>query len=589
MPVSRRWPLVAAAVIVAAAIAGLAGWTLRPAPPAPAVQRFTYELPAGQTFRFPPTPVMAFAQNGREFVYNTADGLYLRSMDQLGARLVQGTEQQQFTTPVLSPDGQSVAYFQIPNELRRIPVTGGASLVITNVGPPAGGRWQKDGTILYGQAQGVFRVSANGGEPELIVPAKEGERVYGPELLPNGDWVLFSVTTGSWTQAAQVVAQSLSTGERRTLVNGGADAHYLPTGHLVYAFNDVLYAVPFDAESLTVSGTAVPVVQGVMRASGDSTGTANYSVADDGTLVYVSGSTTGGGFDYVWVDADGRESATGMTCTCVNPALSPDGKRIAITRAATAAADSADIWIESLDQQTFTRLTFEPGAENNALWSPDGAQIVYDSAGQLYMRRADGTGMPELVASGGGAPVAWTPDGELIIGAPSPDGKNRDIAVVAMTGEHERRTLISTEFNEGRAVLSPDGHWLAYQSDESGMPEIYVRPYPDVESGKWQISSHGGQEPKWARDGRTLYFVTSDDLMAASVGSSQTAFDFKTPARVLDIRKYFLPAVTRRYDVAPDGRFLFAKSATAQQNGAAPRIVIVTHWTEELKRLVPTD
>ena len=362
----------------------------------------------------------------------------------------------------------------------------------------------------------------------------------------------------------------------------------MPTGRLVYAFNDVLYAVPFDAESLTVSGTAVPVVQGVMRAAGDSTGTANYSVADDGTLVYVSGSTTAGGYDYVWVDADGRESATGMTCACVNPALSPDGRRIAVMNAANRATD-ADIWIESLEQQTFTRLTFEPGSESAALWSPDGTQIVYESAGRLYMRRADGTGMPELVASGGGTPLAWTPDGEVIIMALSPDGENRDIAVVAMTGEHERRTLISTEFNEGRAVLSPDGHWLAYQSDESGTWEIYVRPYPDVDSGKWQISAHGGQEPKWARDGRTLYFVTAEDLMGASVGSSQTAFDFKTPTRVLDIRKYFLPTTTRSYDVAADGRFLFAKSATANQNGAAPRIVIVTHWTEELKRLVPTD
>ena len=287
-------PWIAATAVVTAAIAGLVGWSLQPTPESQPVNRFDYSLPDGRSFRSTGRPVIAVSPDGRHFAYNTNQGLFLRSMSDLEARIIPGTELDG-RSPEFSPDSQSVAYYDIAlNQIRRSAISGGAPVVIASVPENLYGlSWEGDGTILYGQPEGVYRVPATGGTPELIIPTEEDTIIYGARLLPDGDSVMFSVGPIEDWDLARIVAQSLSTGERRVLVEGGYDARYVPTGHLIYALDDGLFAVVFDAATLTVSGGAVPLVDEVMR-GGIFTGTAHYGVADDGTLVYVRGTSVYG-------------------------------------------------------------------------------------------------------------------------------------------------------------------------------------------------------------------------------------------------------------------------------------------------------
>ena len=265
----RPMPLALAAMLFGGLVGGVATWNLVPREPR-SVTRFAYELPDGDAFRG--QAVMAFSADGRHFVYNTTDGLYLRSMEALDARLIPGTEGtlgNPLRYPFFSPDGESVGYFQ-RGELKRIATNGGAPIVICAAEFVGSASWEQDETILFGQPEGILRVSVNGGTPELVIPAEEGEQMDSPQLLPDGESVLFSVATATgstrWDEA-QIVVQSLPTGERTVVWQGGSNARYVPTGHLVYALRDTLYAIAFDADSLTVSGGPIPVVEGVRRAA----------------------------------------------------------------------------------------------------------------------------------------------------------------------------------------------------------------------------------------------------------------------------------------------------------------------------------
>jgi Tol biopolymer transport system component len=594
--IAQRVGVPVAFVAAGAAVAAIAALSLRPAPvPAP-INRLVYPLPEAHELRNLGRPVMALSPDGRRLVYNTTDGLYVRSLDALEARLIPGTEES-LTNPFFSPDGQSLAYFAA-GELKRVSLNGGAPVVIAGgVTNLYGAHWASDGTILFGQSDGIYRVPANGGTPSLVIPALEGEVIYGPELLPDGESVLFSATTTPSWDEAHIAVQSLATGERTGLVSGGSEARYTGTGHLVYALRDGLFAVAFDAATLTVSGGAVSLVQGVTRAvPAIATGTANYGIASDGTLVYLSADIAGlAAWTPVWADRDGNEEPLGLgPCRCASPAVSPDGTRLAYDFPTEAQTDS-DVWVWSLSQRTNTRLTFEPGFQLGALWSPDSTRIAYSSLGLgLFVRPADGTGTPERLLEAGGAPPpvawAWTAADELIISQPTASG-GVDIALLSLADDRELRPLLTSQFNEYRPALSPDGRWLAYQSDESGQFEIFVRPFPEVGAGRWQVSSGGGEQPRWSRDGHTLVYLGATSLMAASVRQG-AAFTHDTPEAVLDRRPYLYNALPpRMYDVSQDGeRFLMMKLPGADTQGDAlpPQFIVVTNWVEELKQRVPT-
>jgi eukaryotic-like serine/threonine-protein kinase len=591
----------AAGLIAGLFIAAAIAWALWPAADLRPLNTFSYDLPQGRTVRFAGRPVLALSPDGRRFVYNAPGGLYVRSMGELEARLIPGTEAE-LTSPFFSPDGQSVAYWGGirgigKGPLKRIGVNGGAAVVVADgLANLFGASWSEDGTILYGQPQGIFRVSANGGNPELVIPAKEGESLYGPELLPDGDSVLFSTTTtGKWDDA-EIVAQSLSTGQRTILVKGGSDAHYV-AGRLVFALGDGLFGVAFAAERLQVSGGAVPLVQGVMRAAADTTGAANYAVASDGTLVYFSGTNTRSGWSLIWADRSGHVVGNAVSEQIENardPRLSPNGERVALTRGP---FTSGDIWVYDLGGRPPIPLA-EEGDDTHPVWSPDGTRIAFATVlrsggarADVYTVPADGSARDPVPLHADGLavlPAAWSAQGELILARPIVDG-NWDIVATSAEREGDVRGVVATPDDEFDPALSPDGRWLAYVSDRTGQTEIWVKRYPD--GVPVRVSRDGGQEPVWSRDGKELFFQRAQGtfvMMSVAAQTTEEKFAFDPAVELFSGQYVFYPGPAQSsYAVAPDGRFLLISPLSSNDLVATSKIVVVQNWVEELKRKVP--
>ena len=497
------------------------------------------------------------------------------------------------TSPFFSPDGQTVGYWdRFATELKRIAISGGAPVTITAAPDnPNGVTWESDGTILYGQEDGIWHVPDTGGTPELLIPAEEGERLHGPQMLPGGEWVLFTFRpagTSAWDEA-QIVVQSLTTAERETLITGGRDARYVPTGHLVYGLNGAILAVPFDVGSRQVVGGPVSVIDGVGAGEDINSGAMHFALADNGSLVYVPGSAGGGNpVALVWVGRDGDEERIPAPPRAYDsPRVSPDGTRVAVD---IADGDNTDVWIWDLARETLTQLTFDEGVDDFPLWTPDSARVVFSSSrdgGGLFWKAADGTGQVERLKEGAARPYAWSADGRLIF------QQAQDIGVLTMEGERTAEMLLDAEFVEAEPALSPDGRWLAYVSLETGTPLVYVKPFPNVDDGLWNVSLVYGRDPVWSPDGPELFYRTRTDLMVAQVETEPT-FSSRTPEPLFSLSGYEIggPGTGRRFDLAPDGdRFVVQKPGTAEQTSDGDSfngLIFVENWFEELTERVPT-
>ena len=593
----RPLPIAAISVLVTGIVVGLTVWLgMQPEPRS--VNRFDYDFPDDQVFRNNGRRVMDLSPNGREFIYNTNIGLYLRTMGELEARLIAGTVEPNVTAPAFSPDGQSVVYYdQDSDQLERIAISGGAPVTVGPVALNVNGlSWAADGMIYIGQPEGILSVPATGGTPELIISIEEGTEVYGPRLLPDGDSLLFTeAPEGEWDDA-RIVVQSLSTGEKTVLIEGGSDARYMPTGHLSYALGDGLFAVAFDPDSLTVSGGAVPLVQGVMRAGNGQTGVANYRVSEDGTLIYVTGSTLTNGKTLLWVDREGLvEPINVPPRNYFHAQLSPDNEFVALT----VFDEELDIWIWDLERETLQRLTFDPSRNIAPIWSPDGQRVAFtqdvNGTEEVFWQAADGSGTAEALteeSAAGVMPNDISPDGTTLIYASSSFvGGGADIWMVPTAGPATEETpLLASAADERSASLSPNGQWLAYQSDESGQSEVYVRPFPDVDSRRVQISTGGGGSPLWSRDGRELFYYVIGapaSIMAVSVELEPTFRPGRT--ELLFQGEFVVPGPRGSfYDVSLDGqRFLMVQELAEIGERERPQLIIVENWLEELKRLAP--
>jgi serine/threonine-protein kinase len=620
---------VAAALVLGGLLVGLIGLSRSPAEVPRPVSRFEHHIPADQTFRSNGRAVLALSPDGRHFVYNTERGLYLRSMGALEAQLIPGTETrpghvdlQVPAGPFFAPGGESVGYFE-GGQLKRIDVSGGAPFVICAAEPSFGASWETDNTILFGQSGGVgsvragperggiMRVSANGGTPQLVVPANEGEFLYGPQLLPGDDAVLFTATTaigGNRWDAAQVVVQSLSSGKRIVLLQG-SDARYVATGHLLYAVDDALFAVPFDPARLALLGGPISVANGLVRAGDQArqTPAANYAISDNGTIVYL----TGGGFQgsspfgtLVWVDRRGREEPLEAPRVRYSaPRFSPDGTRVAFE----ARNPRSDMWIWEIRRRLLTQVTSDAASDVLPVWSPDGQRLVWasDRGGglvNLYTQSVDGTaGLERLTDSPTSQrPSSFTPDGtRLVITEADPTrgpGTAGVLRILTMRGDRHVADLGNPAIAGINAEFSPDGRWVAYEAPEGGQVQVYVRPFGTPSERRWQVSTNGGREPLWARSGRELFYLAPDGtLMGVPIdpGTGDASFAAGIPAPVVGPGAYYRETAFHRgrsYDVSTDGaRFLRIKidERGAEENTGARRFVIVQGWTEELKRLVP--
>jgi serine/threonine-protein kinase len=452
-----------------------------------------------------------------------------------------------------------------------------------------GATWGEDDMITFGtQSKGGLRqIPAGGGASKSLTTLDEARKESNheqPELLPGGKAVLFTIRhLGGALDKAQIAVRHLGTGEQRVLVSGGSYPKYVPSGHIVYAFAGTLRAVPFDLDTLTVTGNPVGVLE---RVSILASGAADVAVARDGSLVYATGNQAGAPpRTLVWVDRQGREEAIPAPVrTYQHPRLSPDGTKVALD----IRDQELDIWVWDFTRTTFTRLTFDPRLDGVPVWTPDGKRIAFasDQSGtrNLFWRAADGTGPVERLSEGENqSPLSFSPDGTRLVLF-----NNGDLAVLNLSGDRQTTPLFKTASWEPNAEVSPDGRWLAYQSNESGEMAIYVRPFPEVEAGRWQVSTGGGSGPRWARSGKELFYLGNEGAVMRVGVAGETTFRADTPTQLFR-GPYFRRAEFRTYDVSPDGkRFLMIKEGNPDEVAAPPSLILVQNWFEELKRLVPT-
>jgi eukaryotic-like serine/threonine-protein kinase len=598
----RRAVTPAAAALVASAVVGAWVWfVVRPA--AGRVTRTTIAASGTAALAISRSDRdLTITPDGSRVVYlgNKSTQLFVRALDALEPLAVfTGAPRGLF----VSPDGQWVGFVDNVTTLKKVAVTGGPAVTLATLdgSGPRGATWGPDDTVIVATnsgATGLQRVDLASGRTTILTrpDRAQGESDHlWPELLPRGRAVLFTIAavTGG-LDAAQVAVLDLQTGTRTILVRGGHHAHYVPSGHLIYGAAGTLRAVAFDLTRLQTRGTPVLVIPDVVTTP---TGGVDAVVAGDGTLAYVSGGggVGGGQRTLVWVDRQGRETPIPTPPReYVQPRLSPDGTRVAVS----ALDQELDIWVWDLGRTALTRVTFDPSFDNYPVWTRDGRRLIFSSqrtgARNLFWQAADGTGTVERLTDGPNPQnaVSVSPDGRLLIFTETAPTTGEDVMQLELEGTHRVTPLVQSPSIERNGMVSPDGRWLAYESNESGRFEISVRPFPDVNRGHWQVSTSGGTRPLWAPSGQELVYVSPTGALMR-VGVERAPSWAATPPTQLVKEGYVtIPGNLsgRSYEIAPDGqRFLMIKEGGGAGQTATPAsLIVVQHWLEELKRLVPT-
>jgi serine/threonine-protein kinase len=605
----RRHAAAAVATLAAVAVA-LAIWAFaRPAPAGAAdVNRFAIQLGHGELASSVSGARVAWAPDGRSFMYvgaGTAAGtqIWTRAMDELAATPVPGTDGA--ATLFVSPDGQQIGYLvNSPFTLCTVPRRGGQPRILVSSDiSGGGGAWSDDGWIYFDGGSHLARIRPDGTGREVVSALDTTQHEAGlawPEPLPGGRAVLFRVRrTGEDVGAYNIYALDLRT-RTRTLVVQAVLARYLAPGYLLYVLADgSLMASRFDVDRLRLTGTPALIGKGLSVAGFGGT---DLAVTASGSLLYSTGVALGAN-EPVWVTRDGAASLVdpAWRVSVTDAAVSPDGSRIAAAvRAAFSGSTSRtyDIWIKQLPTGPVSRLTLEGEQNWRPSWSHDGRDVLFLSSrsgpAALYRQRADGTAPARLVATDerGLDEGFESPDGRWIIvrsttGSPG-DG---DILALRVGVDSAPRPLIATRFRELAPALSPDGHWLAYTSNETGRSEVYVRPFPGVEAGKFAVSSSGGAVPRWSHSGRELFYRTPSNALVAAEVRTAPAFAVVGEKRLFPVVGYLANGQHAPYDVSTDDRrFLMARvggdvSDTTGGPGA-PELVLVQNVAVELARLL---
>jgi serine/threonine-protein kinase len=546
---------------------------------------------------------VAITPDGSRLVYVGANAttLFVRPLDQLEPTpLVRGAALR-VRDPFVSPDGEWVGFFDGPVTMKKVAITGGPTMQVAGLdssGLERGATWTSDGMIIFATTTGgLQRVSADGGTPAVLTRLDRSRGEVGhlwPEPLPGGRAILYTVRAETGLSIALL---DLRSGRSTILLRGGSHAQYVPSGHLVYATAGTLRAVGFDLTRMITVGPSTPIVQQVMTSTWAAV---EAAISRDGTFAYVPGAGSGVGRTLVWVDRQGREIAIGAPPRAyLHPRISPDGTRIAV-------ATGQGLWIWDLARATLTRLAPDAAGAQSPVWISN-SRLVFSSiqAGGrgLFSQAADGTGSLERLLEDPNAPETATgvsSDGSVLVlaGAKTSGDSGSDVSfnvgAMRLDGSRQVRPLLGT-LHANNGMLSPDGRWLTYQSNDSGTTQVFVRPYPAVNSGRWQVSTNGGTQPLWAHDGQELFYLASDGaLMRVSVGKG-LIWAPSAPTKVFERRYYVGSGFVggnpfRNYDVSADGqRFLMMKAGSGDEDDTYPQqIVVVQHFDEELKRIVPT-
>ena len=602
-PAARRNMAVAGTVAAVATVLALWGW-FRAEPPRP-VRRYSLGIPPTQSMLQTVLGInLAISPDGNRMVYlGPGDGggqLWLRERDKLDATPITGTNGA--INPFFSPDGQQIAFSAgAVFDLKVIPVSGGPAVTLAQPGPGSGGgaAWSSDGWIYFDTPQGLARIRSTGGEPEpfLAYDSTGGELGHAwPDVLPGGKTLLFRSRRNLEPDDFDLVALDVAT-RRRKVLTKGLVARYVEPGYVAFIRADgALMAAPFDAGKLELTGPAVPLLEGVMTKT---FGSVDLAISPEGTLVYAPGAAEAaeGIGELVWVERDGA-TRTVLPQLRFTPstnrsiALSPDGTRLA---ADVLGARGPDIRVKQLPSGPFVRLTFDGTQNFRPSWTADGKSVIWisnrDSApASVWRQQADGARPPELVLRGTGNGIqeaVLSQDGKWLVFRTTEVG-NRDIYAVRPGADTTRIPLLVGRFNEDGIALSPDGRWLAYTSDESGRVEVYVRPFPDVSSGRWQISGGGGYAAARSHSGRELFFVGPAGQMMVSEVRTSGSFQPGEPRQLIAPQAQIMASVVvPNYAITPDDkRFLMVRLGTATAAPGAGQLVVVDNWLREFRAKV---
>ncbi len=593
---ARRWSTATLAFAGAAAIATVAalwGW-LRPRPVEPLTQ-FGVALRADEALQ----PVQNFggsrasiSPDGRMIAYlgpgDAAARLWLRRLDQLTATPVPGTENA--TSPFFSPDGRKLGFIKQGTAVRIASLDGAPTVTLYDKANSTSGDWGDDGYVYFEVDSGIARMKPSGGGLEEVYTFSSERNEVGAEwpfVLPGARGVLFrSRRSGQGPADFDIMVTKLPNGPAHTLIRG-IYARYSPTGHLLVVTADgKLIAIPFDPDKLQITGSPVALIEGIgVRVGGFNV---DLSLSRTGTLVYTTGSTLGSRRPY-GVGRDGTASSVDPAWDpqglILNSALSPDGKSLAIELARDG---KSDIWVKQLPTGPFSRITFGDTASVRPGWSPDGREVYYVSdrsgtgVGGINARKADGTGSARqaVLSKRDFGQAVPSRDGRwLITRTPGNSDRNGDI-LAYRPGDSTEVSLVATAAAELFPSLSPDGRWLAYQSNESGTFEVYVRPFPETGAAKWQVSTSGGTQPKWSNNGRELFYINGKSEMVSAEVRPGSAFSVGAQRILFSTASFAGGGGIHSYSVSPDDRrFVFMREGEATQQS---ELVVAQHWLQEV-------
>ena len=514
-------------------------------------------------------------------------------MDALESVPIRGTEGGRF--PFFAPDGASVGFFTGAElaELKRVPLSGGIPVILADVVGGAAGTWLEDDSIVFGSVarggRGLSRVPASGGKPSPVASfsedGDEASHSY-PSAIPGGRGF---VSTGWIGDDSWVYLHRQDAGDPVRLVRGRR-ARVSASGHLVFEQDGALWAVVFDTEQATVIGEPVPVVESLGSAVNPGFDVSAFDLSANGSLAYATaGDDAFPDRVLLWVNSDGLEEPIDIDPEPYwFPRVSPDGNRIGFH----IMAANMDLHIHDLQSGATSPLTFDQAPDGYPVWTPDGERVVFwsgrDTGGwNLFSRRADGTGSVERLTESPNrqAPYSWANEGQLLLFEEQSPATDTDIWKIRIDGDRVPEPVLQEPYGERRPAVSPDGRWLAYQSNESGQWQIWVRPFPDVDSERWPVGT-GGMSPKWSPDGHELYYRGDNAMMTVRIDTTD-GFSAGTAVRLFEdpyVRSAPTGNFADHYAIAPDGRFLMMRELPL-----TAELIVVRNWAEELKQLFPID
>jgi len=587
---------IAATAILSVIIAGVAVWNLKPTPPQEPKQvtRFEYELPEGQLFSASESglPLLTVSPDGSKFVYCTNKGLFLRSMNDLDAQFITGTDENSIQ-PFFSPDGKWIGYWSgTDQKLKKVAASGGAPVLLCDAQSAGGFSWGPDNRILHGVGENIMWVSDKGGNWQPLIEQKGGLLGY-PQMLPGGEFVIY---VNFNTSPYRIMVYSIKTGESKELLEG-LSALYLKSGYIVYGVGNGLNIVQFDKDALELTGDRIPLVADVSN----NTYSYYYGISDSGTLVYIPGTYQGSTErTLVWVDRKGNEEPIAAKPNDYGYVkLSPDGTRAALS--IYTPGHNEDLWICDLARGTFKRLTFDEANAGESVWTPDGERIIFayrfDKYYGIYSKSEAGTGKADPIYSlpnGDIWPKALLSDGKTLLFGQyiGSDQGNDNIGILYLERDPNLKLLLHEKYAEFDPHISKDGRWLAYVVYESGHNEVYVRSFPDVTKERKQISTDGGNSPLWSPDGRELFYRCGDSFMAVEI-ETEPFLNSGKPTALFKGNYASRPNLFEStWDIHPfTKKFLmmkpYAGGEDVSTSGSTSKIIVVTNWFEELKQKVP--